>query len=301
MKYDALISRVNQIINSYDVPLTLRQIYYRLVAAGDIQNTRSCYNALSSQTTKARENGQIDDRRMTDRSRRIDDVSFDSPEDFLDACLHTLKSKYVRRYWDSQSVYCEVWVEKDALSGVLAQAVYEYNTIVAPAKGYSSYTYLRDAADRIKRYCKSGKVANILYFGDHDPSGLDMTRDLQDRLTRYCGNVTVLRVGLTFNQVKRYNLIPNNVKKADRRAKNYISQYGLDCWELDAVDPAELIRLCATAIDCLIDNNKEWQAIKDSELSERNKLISRFEQIQKGKTKKGIIQTIKNQLSLGLY
>lgn len=179
MKYSELVNAVNEIIAGYSIPLTLRQVYYRLVAAGLVPNTRSSYNQLSSQLVTARENGDIDDTRIVDRSRRIEDVSFDSPESFIEACRTTLAQQYVRRFWDSQPVYCEVWVEKDALSQVIAEAVYPFNTIVAPSRGYSSYSYLREAANRISQHGNGGKPAVILHFADHDPSGIDMSRDLQ--------------------------------------------------------------------------------------------------------------------------
>ncbi len=282
MRYSEIVSAANQIINSYSVNLTLRQIYYRLVAAGMIANTRSDYNQLSSQLVKVRENGDIDDTRIVDRSRTIEDVSFDSPASFMQACKDTLESKYVRRFWDSQPVYCEVWVEKDALSGVLSEAVYPFNTIVAPSRGYSSYSYLKDASERIKRYCAGGKSAVILYFGDHDPSGIDMSRDLQDRLDKYCGDVEVKRMALTYDQVRRYDLIPNPAKIADTRSKGYISQFGNQCWELDAIEPDELVRLCRTAVDTLIEDRDAWLAIKEKDKAERQALLAQLQHMNGG-------------------
>lgn len=280
MRYELLVEKVNQILASYAVPLTLRQVYYRLVAAGLIANTRSNYNQLSSQLVKARESGDVDDSRFTDRSRRIDDTSFDSPEDFIEICQDTLKRQYVRRFWDSQPVYPEIWVEKDALSQVLAEAVYPFNTIVAPSRGYSSYSYLRDAANRISQYSNSGKPAVVLHFADHDPSGIDMSRDLQDRLAKYCGRkVEVRRVALTHDQVRRYSLIPNPVKQADRRSSAYVSRYGDQCWELDAIEPNELIRLCRAAVDTLIQDRDAWLAIKEQDRAEREALIEQLEGI----------------------
>ncbi|MBT9140270.1 MAG: hypothetical protein DDT30_00846 [Dehalococcoidia bacterium] len=282
MRYTELTEAVNQVISAYTVPLTLRQIYYRLVAAGLIQNTRSNYNQLSSQLVMAREQGDIDGTRIVDRSRRIDDMSFDSPEDFLEACRGTLKRQYVRRFWDSQPVYCEVWVEKDALSQVMAEAVYPFNTIVAPSRGYSSYSYLREAADRISRYCDGdddlvfGKAAVILHFADHDPSGIDMSRDLQDRLDRYCGAVEVKRIALNYDQVRRYSLIPNPAKLTDTRSSAYISQYGDECWELDAIEPDELVGLCSKAVEDMITDHKAWLAIKDQDTAERKQLLNQL-------------------------
>lgn len=278
MRYTELVGAVNEILASYTMQLTLRQVYYRLVAAGRIANARSDYNALSSQLVKARESGDVDDSRFTDRSRRIDDVSFDSPEDFVEICRNTLRQRYVRRFWDSQPVYCEVWVEKDALSQVLAEAVYPFNTIVAPSRGYSSYSYLRDAASRIGELGQD-KETVILHFADHDPSGIDMTRDLQARLAKYCGGqvVQVSRVALTYDQVERYKLIPNPVKKADGRSSGYVSQCGDQCWELDAVDPNELIRLCRDAVEELISDTDAWLAIREQDEAERRALMEQLE------------------------
>ncbi len=282
MKYAELVRAVNQIIEGYSIPLTLRQVYYRLVAGRLIANTRSNYNQLSSQLVKARESGDVDDNRFTDRSRRIDDVSFNSPEHFIDICQYTLKQRYTRRFWDSQPVYCEVWVEKDALSQVLAEAVYPFNTIVAPSRGYSSYSYLREAANRISQHCGNSRQAIILHFADHDPSGIDMSRDLQARLTKYCEAwrlVIVRRIALSYDQVRQYNLIPNPVKDADRRSSGYVSQYGKQCWELDAIEPNELITLCRMAVETLVTDKDAWLAIKEQDKSEREALIKQLERI----------------------
>ena len=91
MKYGALVEAVKSIMSGYDMQLTLRQIYYRLVAAGLMPNTRSNYNQLSSQLVTAREKGDIDEDRIADRSRRINDVSFDSPAAYIYYCQAILK------------------------------------------------------------------------------------------------------------------------------------------------------------------------------------------------------------------
>ena len=136
MKYEQTVAAVNAIIAQYTIPLTLRQIYYRLVVAGLIPNRRSAYNGLSAQLVRAREMGEVDERRINDRSRSIEDRAFDSPEDFLEAAIWTTENRFFYRYWKTQGVYVEAWVEKDALSQVIAGAVEELNTIVAPSRGY---------------------------------------------------------------------------------------------------------------------------------------------------------------------
>lgn len=281
MKYDETISAVNKIIDQYDMPLTLRQIYYRLVAGGLVPNRRSAYNSLSSQLVTARENGEVDDSRIVDRSRRVDKPYYDSPESFIDAIKYTLEHKYLHSFWISQPLYVEVWVEKDALSGVISNAVFPFSTIVAPSRGYSSYSYLRDASQRIGRYCQDGKEAHILHFADHDPSGLDMTRDLQDRLNRYCGRaVAVKRIALTYEQVQTHNLIPNPTKMADPRSEGYIQQYGEECWELDAIEPDELIAMCEIALSEEIRDEKAWGAIEREDKAERELIAKRLEELE---------------------
>ena len=133
-------------------------------------------------------------------------------------------------------------------------------------------TFTPDASARISRYCADGKPAIILHFADHDPSGIDMSRDLRDRL----GNVEVRRVALTFEQVQHYNLIPNPAKMADTRANGYVSQYGSQCWELDAIPPDELVRLCGDAVASLISNPDAWQAIKERDATDRNHMLKQL-------------------------
>lgn len=279
MNYDGTVRHVREIMDQYDMPLTLRQIYYRLVAGGLIPNRRSAYNGLSAQLVKAREAGEVDERRIVDRTRSIEDRAYDSPEDFLDAAIYTTKNRFFRRFWTTQETYCEAWVEKDALSQVIAGALEDLNTIVAPSRGYSSYTYVRDAVRRFQNNRGDAEHVVILHLADHDASGLDMTRDLQDRFNAYSRgflfDVEVKRVALTIDQVRQYNLIPNPTKITDSRAGGYMAEYGDECWELDAIEPDELIRLVAEAVESEVTDWDAWDELKDQEVQER-KTIREF-------------------------
>lgn len=287
MKYEAIVIAVNRIIAQYDMPLTLRQIYYRLVAAGLIPNRRAAYNGLSSQLVTARENGEVDEARIVDRSRRIEDVSFDTPHQFVNAAKYTIENRYVRRFWQTQERYVEVWVEKDALSQVLATAVYGYNTIVAPSRGYSSFTYLKDAGARLSKYSQYEDGTGehevvILHFADHDPSGLDMSRDLDDRLRRYSGiRIQFKRIALTHDQVVARNLIPNPTKLADPRSSGYVARYGNQCWELDAIEPNDLVEMCRNAVEEEIDDWDAWEAIKRADKGERDTIKAKLIELEK--------------------
>ena len=276
MKYEQTVAAVNRIISQYTIPLTLRQIYYRLVVAELIPNRRSAYNGLSAQLVRARELGEVDERRINDRSRSIEDHAFDSPTAFLEAAIWTTENRFFRRYWTTQGVYCEAWVEKDALSQVIAGAVEELNTIVAPSRGYSSYSYVRDAVRRFQKNRGPAERVVVLHFADHDPSGLDMTRDLQDRFNAYSRgflfSVEVKRIALSFDQVRQYDLIPNPTKVTDSRAGRYMDQYGDECWELDAIEPDELVRLVHEAAEVEVTDWDAWNELKDQDEKEREEI-----------------------------
>ena len=153
MNYATIVEATNKILGEYSYPLTLRQIYYRLVSSGLIPNNRSAYNGLSSWLVTAREEGAIDDSKIEDRSRSViaGVQGYRSPGSFVESAknwIHELGDDYHANLWASQDVYVEVWVEKDALSQVIARAAEPFRITICPSRGYSSYSYLkRDAVD----------------------------------------------------------------------------------------------------------------------------------------------------------
>jgi hypothetical protein len=253
--YSEIVEAVNKILGEYDFPLTIRQIYYRLVAANLIPNKRSAYNQLSSWLVKARENGEVDDTRIEDRARQVLEApnTFSSPEQFVEAAKHWFKrlgNSYLRDLWEDQDFSLEVWVEKDALSRVISNVIEPYRVTLCPSRGYSSYTYIKRMAID-ERLSEVDKPVIILDFRDHDPSGIQMTEDLQTRFNRYGEDLAILvkRIALTIDQVRQYNLIPNPTKRADTRSPSYVTQFGDQCWELDAIEPSELQRIVRESVE----------------------------------------------------
>ncbi len=279
-----MVEAVNKILSEYNFPLTIRQIHYRLVSSGFYPNTRSSYNGLSKTLVKAREDGEVDDTRIEDRARQVIEAPEGyAPDEYVTAVsdwFKTIGGEYQADLWANQPGFVEVWVEKDALSSLINQVVEPYRVTVCPCRGYSSYTYIkRTAIDGRLRHVT--KPIIILYLGDHDPSGLQMTEDLESRLVKYGHglNIAVKRVALTYDQVKEYNLIPNPTKKADTRSQAYVSRYGDECWELDAVEPNELQRLVRSTIEELI-NQEAWEAGLVQEAKDRTRLKERFSKIK---------------------
>jgi hypothetical protein len=282
MEYNKVVKLVNKILSQYTMPLTLRQVFYRLVANYNYPNTNSAYGQLSKQLVEARERGDIDETKIEDRSREFlgGDQGFDRLEEFMDYQINEFLSSpkyYYRKVWTEQPKFVIVWVEKDALSRIISSIAERYKVITAPSRGYASYTYIKQAIENLP----GDKEIIILHFADHDPSGLDMTRDLQERFNDYySGDVKVERVALTYNQVQKYKLSPNPTKTADPRAKEYISKFGNQCWELDALDPNELQKLVSESIEKHIDA-KKWNKTIEEEKQERQELEKIFSEIRK--------------------
>jgi len=245
-----LLQHILGIINQYQVKLTIRQIYYRLVAAGIIQNTRSSYNSLDKILVKARIKGIIPFNKLEDRSRSFlaGDNKFEDPEDFMSWRIEALKDsawEYEVPYWMFQNEYVEVWLEKDALSALFGQVCNRQHVILAPCRGYPSLTYLHEAAQRLR---KVDKPITILYFGDLDPRGKDIQRYLTETLLGFGITANVQRVALIRQQVEVYNLPPAPTKKSDTMARQWIETEGDAVWELDALEPNLLMQLVEESI-----------------------------------------------------
>lgn len=261
-----LIDRVNGILAQYDGALTLRQVYYRLVAAHIIPNTEKAYKALSARLTDARRAGLVDPRRIIDRLRRAERVScWEDLRGFLEA----VREGYRREKWTSQPVAVEVWCEKDALAGVLEPITEEYEVTLYPCRGYNSYSALLEAADRI---AETGKETVVLYFGDFDPSGQDMPRDIRDRLAADFGvEVDLQLVALTPEQIAEYHLPPAPAKRTDTRAAAFVAKHGDVSVELDALPPDVLQTLVRDSIEGLLS---AFEAEGETEETERTQLAA---------------------------
>jgi hypothetical protein len=244
----ALIDQINTIIDDYTAQgysLTLRQVYYQLVSRDIIENSERSYKNIGELINNGRLAGLIDWQAIEDRTRFIRSLShWDSPREIIE----TAARSYHIDLWADQPFYVEVWVEKDALIGVIEQT----------AQGY-------DVS------CFSCKDCIIIHLGDHDPSGLDMSRDIRKRMAMFGAVVRVDRIALNMPQIKQYNPPPNPAKITDTRATEYIKQYGAESWELDALEPAELDRLIRKQIEIYLDR-KKYDRAKRKEERERAKI-----------------------------
>lgn len=259
-----LISLINQVIDEYSAmgyELTLRQAYYQLVARGYIPNNERSYKNVGNLINDGRLAGLIDWHAITDRTRNLRaNGHWDNPADVIASARYS----YLLDKWEGQPNYVEVWVEKDALVDIVGQACSPIDTPYFSCRGYTSQSEMWSAAQRFKRQNREREGCFIIHLGDHDPSGIDMTRDIQERLWMFGADVEVKRVALTMNQVQTYNPPPNPAKITDSRASKYIDMFGDESWELDALEPQMLNQLITNEVTALRDD-AIYQAVCDRE------------------------------------
>lgn len=267
-----VVEQANTIIASYraqGLTLTVRQLYYRFVAAGLIENTQRSYKNLASIIDLGRKRGKIDWSAIEDRTRNVErPAAWDSVESIVEA----IAAQYKEDPWAEQDYKVEVWVEKEALVGVVEQACRDLRVPFLACRGYLSQSEAYGAGKRFQKAKLDGYKPVIFHLGDHDPSGIDMTRDNAKRVREFSGgSVEVIRLGLNMEQVEQYGPPPNPAKETDSRFEGYRDEYGDESWELDALEPAVLIDLIQTAVRGRIDFAK-WDAHMEKEQEKRDAL-----------------------------
>lgn len=279
-----MIEKANEIIVSYKAQgynLTLRQVYYQFVSRDLIKNKQSEYKRLGSIINDARLAGLISWDAIEDRTRNLRKFYFS----YLDTPANILRSAadgHEVDHWADQKNYAEVWIEKDALVGVIERTCNQYRVPYFACRGYNSQSEQWNAGMRLKRKMAEGKKVHILHLGDHDPSGIDMTSDNTDRLSMFAGKkVNLHRLALNMDQVEQYDPPPNPAKETDKRFEKYFKEYGGDCWELDALEPDVINSIVEDKIKTLIDN-KVWQLSDDRQAAEASEIYHIAERLENG-------------------
>jgi hypothetical protein len=282
----SVIAQANAIITEYAAQgfdLTLRQLYYQFVARDLLGNTTENYKRLGSIVNDARLAGLIDWDRLVDRTRGVEQLAvWDGPEDIVDTCSRQFRHDL----WAGQSHRPEVWIEKEALAGVFEGVCNELRVPYLSCRGYTSQSEMWRAGQRFRAIKKSGQTPVILHFGDHDPSGIDMSRDIAERLKMFVGGdgVEVRRLALNMAQVEEHNPPPNPAKATDARFNSYQAEHGNESWELDALEPALLAQLVQDAVAGMRDDVAWQEAVEREEEARRllGEVSSRWDDITSG-------------------
>ncbi len=285
----ALIDTANGILNEYrrmGYRLSLRQLYYQLVARDYIENSVKSYKRIGNLISDARLAGLVDWEMIEDRNREaLIPAAWASPAEIVRVAARQFR---VDR-WEGQSNYVEVMVEKDALSGILEPVCRELHVRFTANKGYSSSSAMYEAGKRLYGVLSDRESAvnqiHVFYLGDHDPSGIDMTRDITERLFMFSGLqkqlddmghsiedfIHIHRLALNYDQVEQWQPPENPAKETDSRFEGYREKFGESSWELDAVEPRTLASLVREGIEKLIDW-QQWETVALKEEGMRNEL-----------------------------
>jgi hypothetical protein len=252
--------------------LSLRQLYYQLVARDFIENSIRSYKRTGDLISNARLAGLLDWGMIEDRGREtVINTHWQSPAEIVRASADQFRTDH----WVGQPCYVEVRVEKDALSGILEPVCRKLDIRFTANKGYSSSSAMYEASKRIiQAFGRDHKEVHLFYLGDHDPSGIDMTRDIQDRLELFTYNnidIQTVRLALNYDQVEQWQPPENPAKESDSRYRVYLERFGESSWELDAVEPATLASLVEDAVRELIDQ-EQWDEVEAEEAEMREEL-----------------------------
>ncbi len=284
-----MIALCNQIINEFAAQgfeLTLRQLYYQLVSRAVIPNSERSYDNLGALVSDARLAGLIDWDAIVDRTRNLRALShWEHPSEIIKASA----AQFNFDLWSDQPQRVEVWIEKDALVGVITHICQRYDVPFFSCRGYTSQSEMWSASQRIvANITEGGQETTIIHLGDHDPSGKDMTRDIMDRLALFCEThgtpaPDINRIALNMPQIRKYNPPPNPAKLTDCRATKYIAEFGPSSWELDALNPKVIVDLVDAEIQALMDPDLFNAAIlrRDAARAGLQQIANKYETITK--------------------
>ncbi|CAK9037499.1 Protein YfjI [Durusdinium trenchii] len=248
-------------------PLTVRQAFYRLVVIGAILKTQAEYKSTVCRLIgRMREEGELPWEWIVDETRwQRKPVSWCS----LASMLEHQQDFYRRDLWNDQGVYVEVWCESDSAAGVLYPITSKWDVPLMAARGFSSKTFLYNAAQALRRINHVGQPCHIAYFGDHDPSGVHIDRDIREKLTRYgAEEFTFERIAVTTRQIAEWELPGSPPKKRDSRSRKFDGE----AVELEAIAPGDLRQLCEDYITGFIDDDRLQRSLA-VESAEKDTLV----------------------------
>jgi hypothetical protein len=241
-------------------PMTVRQVFYQATVRNIVEKAETGYNKVQVDLTKMRRDGSLRYDWLADNTRRQRKPrSFDSVEQ----ALQDTAALYRKNLWRDADCYVEVWLEKDALAGVVLPVTAMFDVPLMVARGYASLSFLYNAAE----YIKSLDVPTFIYhLGDFDPSGVNAGEKIEATLHELAPDAEIIfkRLAVTRTQITRWRLPTRPTKTSDTRARGF----GETSVELDAVDPNDLRALVQRAIEQHLPP-QQYEVLKVAEESER--------------------------------
>jgi hypothetical protein len=263
------------IVEEYQ-PMTVRQVFYQLVTRGVIAKTEAEYKTTVCRLlVQMRREGILPFHWIADNTRwQRKPRTYGSLQAMLDSCQAT----YRRALWDNQDAYVEIWLEKEALAGVLVDVTARWDVPLMVTRGYPSVSFLHSAGQAI---ADETREVYVYYFGDRDPSGLDIDRFVERELRDYAPDcdLTFQRVAVLEQQIDLYGLQTRPTKKSDSRSRTFKGE----SVEVDAIAPDELRVICERCIIRHIDQDQLLRT-RAVEEAERETLATIAEQVNEDET-----------------
>ena len=255
-------------------PVTVRQIFYRLSTLEAVDKSERGYKAVGRLCTQMRLDGEIPFSYFADNTRWMRRPrTYNTIEEALELTART----YRKSLWQNQTAAAEIWLEKEALAGVIYPVTSLWDVPLMVVKGYPSVTFLHTAASQMKNdYFHHNRITKIFYLGDRDPSGLDIFRNITERIPEFAQNTPIVfsHVAVTLAQVRRWQLPSRPTKKSDSRAKDFEGE----SVELDAILPSDLRQLVTDCIEKVIDSAQleQLRAIEKMEKESVPEILQRL-------------------------
>ena len=240
--------------------MTVRQVFYQATVRGLVEKAESGYAKVQTDLVLMRKSGELPYDWLADNTRWMrKPTTFDSIED----ALNDTARLYRKALWRDLDCYVEIWLEKDALAGVVDPITRAFDVPLMVARGYASLSFLHSAAEYIEAI---DKPTFIYHLGDFDPSGVNAAEKIESTLREMApyDDITFERIAVTPEQIEAWNLPPRPTKASDSRAKGF----GPVSVELDAIAPNSLRELVQAVIERHMPP-RQFEILKAAEDSER--------------------------------
>jgi hypothetical protein len=285
-----LCSAAIAILND-EKPMTLRQLFYRLVSAGVIEPKQTEYHRVGRVMTRLRESGHVPRTWLVDHTRStLKPSSWTGLAEFAE----TVRDAYRKDFWASLPHHVEIFVEKDAMAGTIQPVTEEYDIRLRVCRGYSSISFAGEISDL---WSQIKKPIFAYYLGDYDPSGMDLERDLREKIERYTGRalwdfgeerpctevsggILWCRIAVLASDFEQFDLITLAPKETDRRIKRFLQEHAGQCAEVDALPPSEVRRRVKEVIERHIDQER-WRKLQQTESLEQKAILQIADHLQK--------------------
>jgi hypothetical protein len=262
-----LITAIEEVFEKYEPPLTVRQVYYQLASSGLVPLSRQGYRQAQRLLLRVREEGIIPWESFADRGReRIKPSAWANAEDFAD----TVSTAYRKDLWQSQPEHVEFWLEKDALSAFVADALAAWGNPLCVVRGFSSGTFVHECAVHLNAI---DKPKFIYFLGDHDPSGLSIEANVKERLQEFGSTFSFERLAISLDDIETFGLRPLEAKESDSRYEKYVAKHGTTTVEIDALPPDVLRQRIRDAVGKHVDVDA-WNRLARVERIEKESIRS---------------------------